>query len=338
MWMFLNASINYLRSMVYGFVLQASTIVCGPIYPDVVRMLTSSAVEYRKRLEDQITDNGGEYRGNLTKDITHLIAKESSGQKYNYAAQWSIKTVSMEWLGQCLERGMILEESLYHLALPVSDRGRNAWIRRNPTTTSLGKRSQEQELGSGNARKLRRTASTKLSSQNLGLWADINVHEAKPEETKKDEWHEDKDGVVNIDEGRMQGSGNATKKTVKMEREDKDANARLDLGNSFMGDRLQKRGIFQDRIFLLSGFDEKKVLGFGFGNFSIEANVALVDLRTGWTSTLSWRTTNYTYRRISALRTAKQFLPPCPPQHSQTRCAQTTDYAERSGRRDRALG
>ena len=90
------------------------------------KRLSLTVVIYRKELEDLINGNGGDYRGNLTKDITHLIAKEPSGAKYNFAAQWGIKTVSVEWLEQSLERGMILEESLYHLLLPLSERGRNA--------------------------------------------------------------------------------------------------------------------------------------------------------------------------------------------------------------------
>ncbi|KAK4691020.1 DNA replication regulator DPB11, partial [Lecanoromycetidae sp. Uapishka_2] len=232
-------------------------------------------LEYRKRLEDHITDNGGEYRGNLTKDITHLIAKEASGQKYNYAAQWNIKTVSVEWLDQSLERGMILDETLYHLALPVSERGRNAWIRRTPSTTSLGKRSREQELGLGSVRKLRRTASAKLSSQNLGLWADINLNEAKVEERKKDESYENKNIAVKLDGSKENGS--ATKRdqqNIKVEDEKNKANPNFDPGTSLLNCRLQKTGLFQDKTFILNGFDEKKVPHFakmtsGFEKISV---------------------------------------------------------------------
>lgn len=252
-------------------------------------------LEYRKRLEDHITDNGGEYRGNLTKDITHLIAKEASGQKYNYAAQWSIKTVAVEWLDHSLERGMILDESLYHLALPVLERGRNAWIRRTPSTTSLGKRSREQDLGSGNARKLRRTASAKLSSQNLGLWADINILGSKPGESKKDEWHEDNHGVVNIDGAKAKRPEFERGQLVKVEDETKAAKTKLDFETSLPSDRLQKTGIFQDKTFILNGFDDKKVSLLGCPILCINANVVLLDLRAGGASELSWRTDNPQY-------------------------------------------
>ena len=73
--------------------------------------LSPIIVDYRKELEDLINDNGGDYQGNLTRDVTDLIAKEPSGAKYNYACQWGIKPVSGEWVEQSLERGMILEES-----------------------------------------------------------------------------------------------------------------------------------------------------------------------------------------------------------------------------------
>jgi len=279
-------------------------------------------LEYRKRLESGITNNGGEYRGNLTKDITHLIAKEASGQKYNYAAQWSIKTVSVEWLDQSLERGMILEESLYHLALPVAERGRNAWIRRTPSTTLLGKRSREQELGSGNARKLRRTASAKLSSQNLGLWADININEAKSEESEKGEWHEDKTQDVKIGEGQEQGSRRESNQTAKEElKED------LDLGNSLLGDRLKKRGIFQDKTFLLNGFDEKQVFVLECHRSCIVANFALVDFCTGRIPTFSWRAHNNRSRRLFARGIVVQPFLSGPSQRSKTRRARLADYA-----------
>lgn len=274
-------------------------------------------LEYRKRLEDHITDNGGEYRGNLTKDITHLIAKEASGQKFNYAAQWNIKTVSVEWLDQSLERGMILEESLYHLALPVSERGKNAWLRRTSSTTSLGKRSREQELGSGNARKLRRTASARLSSQNLGLWADININEAKPEEMKKEGWHEDIHKVANDNMAKAKDSGTELDKVIKVDDEKKAATTKLDVGVDLSHDRMPKRGIFQDKMFILNGFDDKKVYQPRRPFPCIKSNATWPDVCTGWTFALSWRANNYRRSPLSGLRHTESFQPR-PSQHSQT--------------------
>ena len=128
-------------------------------------------MSFRKQLEDTINEHGGEYRGNLTKDITHLVAKEPAGKKYEFARQCGMKIVSLEWLEQSVQRGMILEETLFNPMLPAHQRGENAWIRRSASTTSLGKRTREDITGLAN-RKLRRTASARLDSVG-SLWSDI---------------------------------------------------------------------------------------------------------------------------------------------------------------------
>ena len=68
-----------------------------------------------------------------------------------------------------------MKEELYDPALPEEERGKGAWDRTKPKRTSLGKRSRGDSTTSleGSKRKLRRTASTKLSTQNDGLWGDI---------------------------------------------------------------------------------------------------------------------------------------------------------------------
>lgn len=143
---------------------------------------------FRKRLEDVINGNGGQYRGNLTKEVTHLIASTPLGDKYEHAGLWGIKTVSLEWLEHSLERGMILDENLYHPLLPASDRGRNAWIKKAISMSSLGKRAREGDVAQNQSRKLRRTASAKLSSQNDGLWTDIVGGGFGPEESRESAW------------------------------------------------------------------------------------------------------------------------------------------------------
>ena len=212
---------------------------------------------YRKQLEDLITDNGGGYRGNLTKDITHLIAKEPSGAKYNYAGQWNIKIVAVEWLEQSLERGMILDESLYSLALPTSERGRNAWVRRTMSTTSLGKRSRDEELGMQISRKLRRTASARLSSQNVGLWTDIVGLESKPEEKSVSEWDEEGKGSTNYEpKSRIQGSGRTLHGALEFGTTNTDTRTNPGLITANLPHR---EGIFPGKTFLLEGFDKRQV-------------------------------------------------------------------------------
>ena len=133
--------------------------------------LTNLAAQ-RQQIIEQVLDNGGEYHGDLTKNVTHLIVNKPEGAKYKHAKAWGLHLVSVEWLQDSLERGMILDEKLFNPEWPVEGRGKDAWNRRR---TSLGKRPREDNVAllDEGKRKLRRTASTKLSSQNEKIWGDI---------------------------------------------------------------------------------------------------------------------------------------------------------------------
>ena len=222
--------------------------------------LSPIIVVYRKHLEDLINDNGGDYRANLTKDVTHLIAKEPSGAKYNYAAQWSIKTVSVEWLEQSLERGMILEESLYNLVLPPLERGRNAWIRKSLEISVLGKRARDDEIIPLNARKLRRTASARLSTHNDGLWSEIKGGQVKTEEIKVEAWDEPQKAMVDDRKSpdaaqvKMSKSAQILAGFPLLKKSQSEASL-----SSILCKAPQQEGLFHAKTFLLRGFDEKKV-------------------------------------------------------------------------------
>ena len=211
---------------------------------------------YRKWLEDSIVENGGQYQGNLTKDCTHLIAKVPSGAKYTHAGNWGIKIVAVEWLEQSLERGMTLDETCYNLAIPASERGKNAWARRTVSTTSLGKRSREDDVGPQNTRKLRRTASARLSSQNFGLWTDIVGIETKQEGIKVDHWDDQGNDTKHHENNRGAGSEERPKVILPVENQEPDHGANMGL---MTDDRLQKEGLFRSKIFLLHGFNERQV-------------------------------------------------------------------------------
>ncbi|KAH6680556.1 BRCT domain-containing protein [Halenospora varia] len=127
----------------------------------------------RMEIAKEVQAHGATYEGDLTKHITHLISFRTEGAKYKAAKSWGLRIVSIEWLRDSLERGMILDERLYDPILPVEKRGENAWDKTKPRT-SLGKR-QREDSGAGDAsrRKLRRTASAKLNSQSEKIWGDI---------------------------------------------------------------------------------------------------------------------------------------------------------------------
>ncbi|KAK2798625.1 hypothetical protein FQN50_008783 [Emmonsiellopsis sp. PD_5] len=128
-------------------------------------------MHYRNFLQKTITENGAEFRRDLTKSVTHLIARTGEGQKYKYATMWKITVVSMKWLEDSLERGMVLDESLYDPLTPVEEQGIGAWNR--STLTNLVKRPKATSNAVQRPRKLRKVASVKLSGQNEDVWADI---------------------------------------------------------------------------------------------------------------------------------------------------------------------
>lgn len=126
----------------------------------------------RTNIINLICSNGGEYHGDLTRSITHLIASRPEGKKYKFAKDWKIRLVSAEWLYDSIQRGMILDENLYHPETPPEERGKGAWVRRN-IASPLGKRLRENDTVEDGTRKLRRTLSRKLTSQNEVVWGDI---------------------------------------------------------------------------------------------------------------------------------------------------------------------
>ena len=130
-------------------------------------------LSFRAQLQKNVLDNGGEYTGDLTKDVTHLVAAKPEGKKYEYGMQWQKKVVSLKWYKDTIERRMQLDESLYHPTVPVTEQGVGAWNRKPRPSPQLGKRTREDNVGLEPSRKLRRTASARLGSQNQDMWSDI---------------------------------------------------------------------------------------------------------------------------------------------------------------------
>lgn len=138
----------------------------------------------RMGLQQAVNDNGGLYQGDLTKQVTHLVAAEAKGKKYEYAGMWHIKRVSIEWVRDSLKRGMALDETYYSLDKSLEDRGVGAITGQAISITHLGKRQRAEELlqeqMDAGRRKLRRTASSKLGSQSGDFWADIGSDNRLP--------------------------------------------------------------------------------------------------------------------------------------------------------------
>ncbi|KKK19907.1 hypothetical protein AOCH_000213, partial [Aspergillus ochraceoroseus] len=93
------------------------------------------------------------------------------GRKVQVCNAMEHQVVTVNWFTDCIERGMVLEETLYHPLLPAEQQGAGAW---NRSITRVKEKPQENESSSNpRPRKLRRIASAKLGDQNEGIWGDI---------------------------------------------------------------------------------------------------------------------------------------------------------------------
>ncbi|KAJ5178176.1 uncharacterized protein N7500_000875 [Penicillium coprophilum] len=134
-----------------------------------------SDLPFRAYMQKTTEENGAEYRKDLTKSVTHLIARTPDGEKYKFATKWEITVVSVKWFTDSIERGMILDEEKYHPLVPPADQGVGAWNRSSPSEREPSRRDSTNKENSLNPRprKLRRIASTKLVDQNENIWGDI---------------------------------------------------------------------------------------------------------------------------------------------------------------------
>lgn len=158
--------------------------------------------DYQERLwiSGTAEANGASYHGDLTKDVTHLIAAVPDGKKYLAARDWKLTIVSKKWFEESLERGMALDESLYDPVRPIEEQGRNAFRLR--PRSPVNKRVRESEAVPApepSKKKLRRSASSRLESQSQDMWQDISTHSVAVDNTEADQWTE-AHGVVNNEE------------------------------------------------------------------------------------------------------------------------------------------
>ncbi|KAE8139901.1 BRCT domain-containing protein [Aspergillus pseudotamarii] len=126
---------------------------------------------FRNYIQDTTVLHGAEFRKDLTKQVTHLVARDTESQKYKFATQWNIKVITVKWFTDSIERGMVLEETLYHPLVPEEQQGAGAWNRAQPTARQ--KDPGNESSSNPRPRKLRRVASAKLVDQNEGIWGDI---------------------------------------------------------------------------------------------------------------------------------------------------------------------
>ena len=199
---------------------------------------------FRKQIEETAKIHGAEYRGDLSKEVTHLIARTPSGAKYKHGKIWGVKVVTIEWFEQSLERGMVLDENLYDPLMEESERGRGAWIRRSTSTSSLGKRRGEEDIFAMAGRKLRRSASSRYDSQNDGFWTDITTAAPRPQPRLVSEWDEGPGDRANMQSEITAPQDRRHIGEPKLQRQHSET---------------KPKGMFHGKKFYLHGFDSKQV-------------------------------------------------------------------------------
>ena len=215
-------------------------------------------LEQRQHLIWGINEQGGTYNGDLTKIVTHLIAKKPEGAKYDRAKQWGLRIVSLKWFQESLERDMALEEALYDPLRPGDMQGQGAFMRGFERETALGKRSREQAASvlaqENGKRKLRRTMSARLSTHSQSLWAELSaVEDIKPIKTEY-QWDSTSQTFDGINLGPMDDAGSsASTPTVS------GAEISRPVSRGTFPVVEQKRGLFSACLFLVTGHSEQRV-------------------------------------------------------------------------------
>ncbi|KAK8015506.1 BRCA1 C Terminus domain-containing protein [Apiospora marii] len=138
--------------------------------------LTGFEEHDRLYIEETVKANGGEYTGDLSRKVTHLIVCKPEGKKYMAARDWDITTVSLLWLNDSVDRGMILDEACYDPLFPPERQGRGA----RKVVKQLPLSAKRPRDGSGappeeGRRKLRKTASMKLAKGGNNIWGEMIV-------------------------------------------------------------------------------------------------------------------------------------------------------------------
>ncbi|KAK2748135.1 hypothetical protein FQN57_001259 [Myotisia sp. PD_48] len=206
----------------------------------------------RKKLEQAVLANGAEFRRDLSKSVSHLVAHTAEGQKYKFAMLWGIKIVTQKWLEDTIQRGMALDESLYDPLLPPDQIGVGAWNRsiQNPAE----KRARPRELGGPQrARKLRRVASVKLGDHAEGIWSGLV---SKPDEISQYEGSQKL--TINPRPALLEAKSFASETTLPERRESAAPEVQFAAFQTSGHEQQPKRGIWYKCRFYISSFTAKK--------------------------------------------------------------------------------
>jgi hypothetical protein len=203
-------------------------------------------IEQRNEIAHTAEAHGATYHGDLTRVVTHLIARKPEGMKYNAAKSWSLHIVSLKWFEDSLWRGMALDEKLYDPTVPVEEQGIGAFKRYPKPRTSLGKHAREGDPQDAGKKKLRRTASSRLESQSQDMWQDISVRSVSSRHSDADQWQDhDEQSATHVSETTfgVQHAQRAAPKSIQAPAADS---------------REARSGLFTGSHILIHGFERTK--------------------------------------------------------------------------------
>ncbi|KAI7285583.1 hypothetical protein KC345_g1685 [Hortaea werneckii] len=207
-------------------------------------------MEQRTALQRSIEANGGEYHPDLTKAVTHLIAKSASGAKYTHAKQWGVGVVSLKWYEDSLQRGLALDEALYDPVLAEEEQGRGAFKtapKARPTSAKRARDSESQRAEDTGKRKMRRTASTRLHSQSQDMWSGMTGGETLQQPSGADQWG---DGQETLSANQTTHTERPSLQQVQVRRSD--------VFQLHRTEEQEPQGLFAGRWITISGFPRDK--------------------------------------------------------------------------------
>ncbi|OAJ38315.1 hypothetical protein BDEG_22262 [Batrachochytrium dendrobatidis JEL423] len=81
-----------------------------PPFKGILVCVSGFPTEVRQEIEQRVMELGGAFTLVLSKDCTHLICLSPSGRKYEFAKEWKLDVVSIDWLNECCkQRGRVSE-------------------------------------------------------------------------------------------------------------------------------------------------------------------------------------------------------------------------------------
>eukprot|EP01036_Dinobryon_divergens_P025268 gene25267-33798_t len=107
---------------------KAMKMISYPVKPFTGLSITCTQLvpEERLKLQQLVEENGGTYNVQLVKDsVTHLVAKEASGDKFSYAKLWNnVHVISIEWIEECARSKVWVPESSFSIVPPLEKKSK----------------------------------------------------------------------------------------------------------------------------------------------------------------------------------------------------------------------